>query len=102
MKLFKLFILLLIISFLGLFFVYSNGYHERLLNNKVNLTTENIEKFENDVLNGNNILLESYFDEEKDYSTKTSRASLKISNKIESIVDSGIKFIFKKLSNMIE
>ena len=102
MKFFKLFIFILIFAFLGLFFIYSNGYQESILKNKINLTNEKIEEFEKDVLNGDDILLENYFEDEKDYSTKTSKFSLKISSKIETIFDSGIKFIFRKLGNMIE
>lgn len=102
MKIFKLLIIILILGFLGLYFAYSNGYQESLRKNKVNLTNEKIEKFESDVLNNNDILLENYFESEKDYSTKTSKVSLKVSSKIENIIDSGIKFIFRKLGNMIE
>lgn len=102
MKIFKIFILLIIIGFLGLFFAYSNGYYEKMQGDKTILTNQMIEEFEKDVLNGENVTIESYLKEEKDYSTNTSRASLKLSNKIESIVDSGIKFIFRKLSNMVE
>lgn len=102
MKIFKLFIIVLILGFLGLYFAYSNGYQESLRKSKVNLTNEKIEMFENDILNGSNILLESYLENEKNYSTKTSKISLKISSKIENTVDLGIKFIFKKLGNMLE
>lgn len=102
MKVFKVFVLLIIIGFLGLFFAYSNGYYEKMQGDKMVLTNQMIEEFEEDVLNGENVTIESYLKEEKDYSTNTSKASLKLSNKIENIVDSGIKFIFRKLSNMVE
>lgn len=102
MKVFKIFIILLIISFLGLFFAYSNGYYEKMQGDKMILTNKMIEEFEKDVLNGENVTIESYLKEEKDYSTNTSKVSLKISSKIENIVDSGIKFVFRRLGNMIE
>lgn len=102
MKIFKLFIIILILAFLGLYFAYSNGYQESLRKNRVNLTNEKIEKFEKDILNGNDILVESYFEDKKDYSTKTTKLSLKLSNKMENVFDSGIKFIFRKLSNIVE
>lgn len=102
MNLFKVFVILIIIMFLSLFFIYSNGYSEKILQDKISLTNEKIEEFENDILNQENILINNYLEEEIDYSTKTSKVSLKISNKIEKIVNSSIKFIFKKLGNMIE
>ena len=102
MKVFKIFILLIIIGFLGLFFAYSNGYYEKMQGDKMILTNQMIEEFEQDILNGEDIKLESYLKNDKDYSTNTSKASLKISNKIENIVDSGIKFIFRKLGNIVE
>lgn len=92
----------MIISFLALFFTYSNGYSERVLKNKINLTNQKIEEFEQDVKNNENIVINNYLEYEKDYSTKTSKVSLKVSNKIENIVDLGIKFIFRKLGNMVE
>ena len=61
-----------------------------------------IEEFENDILEGNDISLENYLTNNKDLSTKTSNFSLKISSKLENIVDNSIKFIFRKLSNMVE
>lgn len=93
---------LLILGFLGLFIAYSNGYSEQIAGDKVSLTNQKIEEFETDILNGENISLETYLTKEEDYSTKTSEASLKISSKFENLVDSGIKFIFRKLGSMIE
>ena len=102
MKIFKIFIIILIISFLVLFFAYSNGYSESMKRNKMNLTNEKIEEFENDVLSGENISINNYLTSDKDYSTKTSKASLKVSSKLENIVDYSIKFIFRKLGDMVE
>lgn len=102
MKIFKLFFLLLIIGFLGLYFVYTNGYSDKIIGDKVILTNEQIEEFEQDILNGEDILLESYLKEENNYSTKTSDMSLKLSNKLENIVDSSIKFIFRKIGSVVE
>jgi len=102
MKIFKYLLILLIIAFLGLYFAYSNGYSEKIIGDKVVLTNEMIEEFENDILEGNDISLENYLTNNKDLSTKTSNFSLKISSKLENIVDNSIKFIFRKLSNMVE
>ncbi len=101
MKIFKGVIILLIIVFLGLFLVYKNGYYENSLNNKVILTNEEIEQFESDLKKGE-LSLDSYHKMEIDYTTNTSKMSLKISNKIENIINSSIKFIFKKIGNLVE
>jgi len=102
MKIFKIFVIVLIIGFLGLFFAYTNGYSEKFENNKMILTNEKIEEFEKDILNNENISLESYLDIKKDYSTKTSDMTLNLSSKLENLVDNSIKYIFRKLSGMIE
>ena len=102
MKIIKLFIILLIISFLALFFIYQNGYYENITRNKILLTNEKIEEFEQDIKEAKDISLENYLEKEKDYSTNISKATLNISNKLENILDKGIKFIFKKISKVIE
>lgn len=101
MKILKGFIILLIIAFLGLFLAYKNGYYENSLNNKVMLTNEEIEQFESDLEKGE-LSLDNYHKKEKDYTTNTSKMSLKISNKIENIINSSIKFIFKKIGKFVE
>ena len=101
-KVSKVFLFLLILTFLALFFAYSNGYYERMQGEKVNLTNQMIEQFEQDIQAGLDVSLESYLQEEKDYSSKTSKTSLNISEKLENKVDSVIKFIFKKIGEMVE
>ena len=101
-KVSKVFLFLLILAFLALFFAYSNGYYERMQGEKVNLTNQMIEQFEQDIQAGLDVSLESYLQEEKDYSSKTSKTSLNISEKLENTVDSVIKFIFKKIGEMVE
>ncbi len=101
-KIFKGLLFLLILGFLGLYFAYSNGYHERLQNDKINLTNQMIEKFEKDLQTGKDVSIEDYLEEEKSYATKTGKTTLKIGQKVENIIDLGIKFIFKKIGNMVE
>ncbi len=101
-KAFKGGVLLLIVVFLGLYYAYSNGYYEKRQNDKILLTNEKIEQFEQDIKDGKDISLEDYEEEEEDYSTRTSKFSLNLSSKAEHIVDSAIKFIFKKLGNVVE
>ena len=101
-KVSKVFLFLLILAFLALFFAYSNGYYERMQGEKVNLTNQMIEQFEKDIQAGLDVSLESYLQDKKDYSSKTSKTSLNISEKLENTVDSVIKFIFKKIGEMVE
>lgn len=102
MKIFKILFIFLILSFLGLYFAYSNGYYETMQSEKVSLTNKQIEEFEEALMNGEEISLDTYKLDNIDYSTNTSKLSLKVSNSFENIVNSGIKFIFRKISNVIE
>ncbi len=101
-KFFKFIPLILIITFLGLYIAYESGYYDKMIRNKIELTNEEIEKFEQDILNGNDVTINKYHQQDKDYSTKMSKMSLKMSNKLENIVDSGIKYLFRKISKMVE
>ncbi len=94
--------LIFIIIFLGLYFAYQNGYYERVTRDKILLTNKSIEQFEQDVSEGKDVTIEDYLEEEKNYSTKTSKISLTLSSKLENMLDKGIKYLFRKLSSMVE
>ncbi len=102
MKIFRILIGILIISFLGLYISYTSGYYQKLKSEKVIITNQKIEEFENDIKNGKDISLEDYTTEEVNYSNKTSRMSLKFSNKASNLIDNFIKFLFRKLGNVVE
>ena len=94
--------IIILFMFVGLYFIYQNGYYDKLTRDKILLTNEQIERFEQDVIDGKDVTLEDYVEEKKDYTTKISKASLKISDKIDNLIDKGIKFIFKKISDVVE
>ena len=94
--------IILIFMFIGLYLLYQNGYYDKLTRNKIMLTNEQIEKFEQDVIDGKDVTLEDYVEEKKDYTTKMSKASLSISDKFNNIIDECIKFLFKKISSVVE
>ena len=48
------------------------------------------------------ISINDYIKEEKNYATKTSDMSLKVSVKVEKILTGGIKYLFKKIGSLIE
>ena len=59
----------LFIVFLGLYIASVSGYYETQVGNKVALTEEAIRDFENDVLEGKNVDIKTYLQEDnKDYS----------------------------------
>jgi len=94
--------LIILIMLLGLYFSYQNGYYDKYMRDKINLTNQNIEKFENDIKEGRDVTIEDYLKEEKSYTTKTGNISLKVSNKLENIINKGMRFIFKKISSVVE
>lgn len=80
-------------------FSYSNGYLEYQSYNKMILTKEAMERFENDVNSGKDITINDYIaTEEKNYSSKTSRASAKIGKALEKFVTEGLGDTIKLLS----
>lgn len=97
----KLAIIILIISFLSLYFTTLGGYYEYNLSKKNVLTEEAIKRFEKDVQDGKEIVASNYIEEEKNYSNKASRLALKISNLVSDGFDKTIKFIFKQIENNI-
>lgn len=97
----KLSVIILIVSFLSLYFTTLGGYYEYNLSKKNILTQEAIERFEKDVKAGKKIIASNYIEEEKDYSNKASRLALKISNLVSAGFDKTIKFIFKQIENNI-
>lgn len=94
--------IILIIIFIGLYFVYQNGYYDKMTRDKIMLTNEQIEKFEQDVMDGKDVSLEKYMDNSKSYSTKVGNISLKVSNKIENTINKFVKFVFRKISRVVE
>jgi len=101
-KIVKYIPIILIILFLALFYSYQNGYYEKYTRDKINLTNKNIEQFEQDILDGKDVSISDYLEEEKSYETKTGTISLKVSSKLENIINNSIKLIFRKISNFVE
>ena len=79
----ELVFIFLFLFFLILFITKNNNYYE---NERV-LTKEAIERFEDDIKNGREIVTSNYINEAKDYSNKASIIGLKCSNAIEKIIN---------------
>ena len=86
-KIIKLLFIFLFILFIILFLNKNNNYYE---NERV-LTDEAIERFENDIRNGKDIVVSNYIPMKKDYSNRANIMGLKCSSMIEKIVNRCLK-----------
>lgn len=91
----------LFIIYISLFIVGESGYYENKVNEKITLTEENIEKFEEDVRNNKAIDIENYIEkEEKDYSCLASNMGDTFSNSIEKLLTEELGKMGKLLKKM--
>ena len=100
-KIIKYFLFMIIFIFLCSYIIEMSGYYEYNLNNKKNLTEEEMRQFEEDVRSGKEIDLNSYLkDSSIDYSNSLSRTtsdvSLKLNDYLKEFLTNGLK-VFKKL-----
>lgn len=100
-KVIKPLIFIIIFSFLGLYFFYSNGYAENRIREEQELMEQMILKYEEDLQKGIDISKENYEIKKPNYSNRYTRTSLKLSDKIKKMIDGGVKFIFKKMNGMV-
>ena len=96
----KIIVLFLFIIFLTLFFASYTGYYDYENRKKVNLTEEQMRKFEQDVKNGVNLDLEDYLNKPKNnyqnFLAKTgSKTSKFVSDVISNSVDATFSFLIK-------
>lgn len=95
------FLRLLFISFLiflGLYIASISGYYEAQVSNKVALTNEAIKNFEQDVLDGKTVDINTYIQKEnKDYSNKMTDLGDKITESVQKFLTSGFGGIWDAL-----
>ena len=101
-NIFKVLMLVLLFIFITIYVSNENGYFAYKNYQKNILTEENIKRFENDISTGNVIDINTYLEKEKDYTNNISRISLKISNRIGSIIRKGIVSFFDKITSNIK
>ena len=101
-KVFKITLFLLIGAYFVLYISYRNGYIERKNHEKTILTDEMIMKYEEDLKNGVDVSKIDYIIEENNYSNFYTNMNLKIANRIEKGFDNVIKYIFRKINNIVE
>jgi len=94
-------LIVLIIVFLGLYIASVSGYYETKISNEVALTSEEMASFEEDVLEGKEVDINTYIKNNKeDYSNNLTKAGEALSDTvIEFITDgfTGVWNYFKKL-----
>lgn len=99
-KLLKFFCSFIILIFLFSYFIEISGYYEYNLQNKKNLTEDQIKQFEDDVKAGKDIDIDSYLKEVTiDYSNQltrtTSDASIKLNHYLKNIISNTFDILGK-------
>lgn len=101
-KSFKTTLIILFVVFITIYITHASGYYEYELHKKVELTNEQIEKFESDIKNNKNIDVNDYVGNTiEDYSNNFSDLSLSFSKFTSKYVKEGIKGIFNIISNAL-
>ena len=100
-KIVKPIILIMIFLFLGLYFFYNNGYEESIIKKEQRLVEEKIKEYEDDLKNGINVTEKDYSIEKPNYSNDYTNINLKIGEAIENILSNSIKFVFRKMNDMV-
>lgn len=99
-NLFPVIMTLFFIIFIALYFVEITDIYKYKEHNKMSITKEAMERFENDIENGKDISIEDYLDTVKDYSNGVSKLGYKTSNMVEEFMSKGIKKTFKLLASL--
>lgn len=100
-KFLKPLVLIIIFSFLALYFFYTSGYSENKIRKEKELMEQMILKYEEDLKNGVDVSKENYVIQKPDYSNNFTNTTLRLSEKVCDIIDQSIKYLFKKMSNMV-
>lgn len=100
-KIFKIGIILFLMVFFGLLFAQQTGFYKNEIQEDIELTNEQIKKFEEDIKLGKEIDIEDYKVKRVDYSNKLSKGIYDTSLKLEILVDKTLKFIFKGATSLV-
>ena len=101
-KLIKGIFFLLLLSFIVLLILEETVYYKTRISKVKTLTEEQIKVFEQDIKAGKEIDINDYVINRVDYTNDLSNKIYKISLKLEKGLDSVIKFIFRKVNEMVE
>lgn len=87
--------------YLALYYSFTFGYYDYKEYNKMQLTEEAMKRFEKDVSEGKNVLLEDYITEEKDYSSAASKVGVLAGEYTEKIIIKGLGGIFHIIGSFV-
>jgi len=94
-------LIILFIVFMGLYIAMQSGYYDATLRTRVELTEERILQFEQDVRDGKAIDINNYIEDDfVDFSSRTSKLGMNLSNSTEKFMTRGISSIFKFLGSL--
>ncbi len=92
---------LLFVLYLSLTIAMEAGYYEALMAEKTTITSEAMQKFEEDIKEGKDVNINDYItDVHKDYSNSTTKMGVMFSGVVEEFMSNGINEmvdLFKKL-----
>lgn len=102
-KLIKFIFILALTIFVASYFIEETGYYDYKLQEKTSLTNKQIKKFEEDIKNGKEVDINTYFlENNKDYSNKINRDITKASVTVNKYLKKGIEKVFKILNNFVQ
>ena len=102
-KIIKLFFFVFFIAFIISYVIERSGYYEYNLQNRTILTNESMKRFEKDIEEGKNVTLEDYaVPTSKDYTTRLTKSTNKVSIGVNKVLKKGIEGVFKVLGNFVK
>ena len=102
-KIIKFIFLIFLFSYAIIYFSELSGYYEYQNHKQVEMTNEQIKKFEEDISNGKEIDLTEYLvKSNNEYNNTLSKLTSKISDGISYIVKTGVDKSFNFLSKIVE
>lgn len=102
-KIFVVSFITMFVCFLVLYIVGLTGYFDYKQHEKMVLTKENMEIFEQDIKEGKEVDLKNYVNEEEyDYNNAVSRLGMDLSNNIEKYAKIVLGSVFKAFNEVIK
>lgn len=94
---------IIFVVFIISYVISESGYYEYNLRNKSVMTSEAMERFENDLEEGKDVLMEDYIvNTTKDYTSRLTIGTNKISMNINSLLKKSIERVFRFASRLVE
>lgn len=100
-KIAELFMILLVVLFLGLYISGMTGYYKYTESQKNVLTEEAMERFEADIAKGKEVNASDYLEETTNYNNIFSSLGLKMSSLIENGFNKAMTGLFRGLSKVV-